>query len=596
MSAEVTGAGTGSSAARSQMSRMAALAAVYLVIAVTATALPFLSPLPLAPLLTPAYQGIRLGAWVIWLVAMLVTLARQPNNPLWKLMFGHMVAAQIWVLSYVGESITWSVSLTLMDLWIATGVHVILAFPSGHLRDRWDRTLVGLFYVVVLGSSLLAMLTWESHRPCDPVCIRNVFVVWPSDDLHRFFSQAVVVILVAASPFLLVAMWRHWRAASPIHRQALLPVMSALPILVLSHSLEYIADRFDVEPVRAFFASPLEAIRILIIPIAILLGVLRLRLNRGRIAELVVHLGQGIPVGRLRDELARTLGDPTLRLAFAAPSGTGFVDAAGRPTDLPEPDASQMITRLERDGELLGVLVHDPAIEAEDPGLVEAVGSAARLALENERLAAQVQAQLDEVRASRMRIVEAADAERRRVERDLHDGAQQRLVALAMRLQLAKETTTGATALLDEATAELQTAIGEVRGLARGLHPTILTEAGLGAAVEAIAERAPLPVVVDIPEGRYAAKVEAAAYFVVAEALTNVARYASATEARVTIRNEGERLILLVADDGRGGAEPASGSGLRGLADRLSAVGGRLTISSPPGGGTVVQAELPLDT
>ena len=284
-----------------------------------------------------------------------------------------------------------------------------------------------------------------------------------------------------------------------------------------------------------------------------------------------------------------------MELAFASPSGTGFVDTAGQPTVLPETDESRMITRLVRDGELLGVMVHDPTIEAEDPGLVEAVGSVARLALENERLAAHVRAQLEEVRASRMRIVEAADAERRRVERDLHDGAQQRLVALAMRLQLAKETTIGASALLDEATAELQTAIGEVRGLARGLHPTILTEAGLGAAVEAIAERAPLPVIVDVPERRYKTRVEATAYFVVAEALTNVARYASATEARVTVRDEGERLVLLVADDGCGGADPALGSGLRGLSDRLEALGGRLTISSPPGGGTVLQAELPID-
>ena len=334
--------------------------------------------------------------------------------------------------------------------------------------------------------------------------------------------------------------------------------------------------------------------RILVFPIAILLSVLRLRLNRGRIAELVVQLGQGVPIGRLGDVLARTLGDPTVQLAFATPSGSGFVDTAGQPIELPKTDELRMVTRLERDGQLLGVMVHDPTIEAEDPGLVEAVGSVARLALENERLAAQVRAQLEEVRASRIRIIEAGDAERRRVERDLHDGAQQRLVALAMRLQLAKETTTGASALLDEATAELHTAIGEVRGLARGLYPPILTEAGLGAAVETIAERASLPIAVDVPDRRYEARVEATAYFVVAEALTNVSRYASATEARVTVRDEGEWLILVVADDGRGGADPATGSGLRGLSDRLEAVGGRLMISSPPGGGTTVRAEMPI--
>ena len=157
----------------------------------------------------------------------------------------------------------------------------------------------------------------------------------------------------------------------------------------------------------------------------------------------------------------------------------------------------------------------------------------ARLALENERLAAQVRAQLEEVRASRSRIVEAADAERRRIERDLHDGAQQRLVALAMRLDQAREGSAEATALIDATTAELLTAVKEVRDLARGLHPTILTDSGLAAAVEALAERTPFPLTATLPEGRFARDIEVAAYYVIAEALTNVARYADATEARV---------------------------------------------------------------
>ena len=295
------------------------------------------------------------------------------------------------------------------------------------------------------------------------------------------------------------------------------------------------AIRFDIKPLIDFFASGLQPIPLFVVPLGLLAGVLRLRLNRGRTAELLVELGRGVPVGGLRDVLARTLGDPTLQLAFASPSGDGFVDGAGRPVILPADSASTSVTRLEHDGELLGVLVHDPAIDAEDPGLVEAVGSAASLALENERLAAQVRAQLEEVRASRARIVEAGDAERRRVERDLHDGAQQRLVALAVRLQVAKETTSGASELLDEATTELQTAIDEVRVLARGLHPPVLTEAGLGAAVEGLAERAPLTVIVDVPESRFAPPIEATAYFVIAEALTNVARHAEATEAEVTV-------------------------------------------------------------
>ena len=290
--------------------------------------------------------------------------------------------------------------------------------------------------------------------------------------LGRAVTVTGVVVLV---PLVLIGLWRHWRDAGTAARRTLLPLVVAVPVLVVTTAFDQLSRVLDIRLGIDFFDSPPgSVIRLLvplILPMGLLAGIVRTRWSRGRIAGLVVELGRGVPVGGLRDVLARTLGDPTLQLAFAAPSGTGFVDASGRPTDLPVDDATRMVTRLERDGELLGVLVHDPAIEAEDPGLVEAVGNAARLALENERLAAEVRAQLEEVRASRVRIVEATDAERRRIERDLHDGAQQRLVALAMRLELAKAASPSDSALLGEATAELRTAIGEVRGLARGVHP-----------------------------------------------------------------------------------------------------------------------------
>jgi signal transduction histidine kinase len=208
-------------------------------------------------------------------------------------------------------------------------------------------------------------------------------------------------------------------------------------------------------------------------------------------------------------------------------------------------------------------------------------------------LAAQVRAQLDQVRASRARIVEAADAERRRIERDLHDGAQQRLVALAMRLEQAREGSSDATALIDATTAELLTAVKEVRELAHGLHPTILTESGLAAAVEALAERTPFPVVTDVTEARFATEVEVAAYYVIAEGLTNIARYARATEAQVVVAADGDRVVVTISDNGRGGADVRAGTGLRGLADRLAAIGGELEVRSPDGAGTLLTASLP---
>jgi signal transduction histidine kinase len=297
----------------------------------------------------------------------------------------------------------------------------------------------------------------------------------------------------------------------------------------------------------------------------------------------------------IRDALARTLGDPHLRLAYPVEGG-GFVDDKGHPADI-TPSSDQVATELRHDGRVTAVLIHDAALN-EDPGLVEAAGAAAQFAMENERLHAELRAQLDEVRASRARLVTTADTERRKVERDLHDGAQQRLVTLALALRMAREQagTTGdptLTALLDEAAAELGVALQELRELARGIHPAILTEEGLGAAIDALARRSPFPVEVHVPTDRYPSSVEGTAYFVVCEALANAAKHAEASSVTVAAMRLDGRLRVEVADDGRGGADVEGGSGLRGLADRVAALGGTFQLTSPPGGGTRVVAEIP---
>ena len=224
---------------------------------------------------------------------------------------------------------------------------------------------------------------------------------------------------------------------------------------------------------------------------------------------------------------------------------------------------------------------------------------ARRLADANARLQGQVEAQLEEVRASRARILEAGDRERRRVERDLHDGAQQRLVALSLELRLARNALgeDGDPTVrhsLERAADEAQAALVELRDLALGIHPLILTESGLGAAVESLADRTPVDVTIDIGPERYAPAVEGAAYFVIAEALTNVAKYAKAKTASVRAAGRGNQLRIEVVDDGIGGADPGSGSGLRGLADRLASLDGTMTIDSPAGGGTRISAQIPI--
>ncbi|MCA1693477.1 MAG: histidine kinase, partial [Actinobacteria bacterium] len=254
-------------------------------------------------------------------------------------------------------------------------------------------------------------------------------------------------------------------------------------------------------------------------------------------------------------------------------------------------------TPIDRGGKPVAALIHDPALLG-DPQRLQAATEAASLAIDNERLKAQLHAQLAEVHASRARIVDAGDRELRRVERNLHDGAQQRLVGLALMLRLASREAAGdqlMSELIADATRELDDALTELRKLARGIHPAIVDDAGLDGALETLAERPGIPVElnVDVPE-RLPQAVEVGAYYLVAEALTNVNKHANATQATVRATVADGALHVAVSDDGRGGAGAAPGSGLEGLADRVTALGGQLSIDSKPGGGTIVSADIPL--
>jgi signal transduction histidine kinase len=578
--------------------RLILLAVVGIALAAVQQFGPFLWPYEQPRSLSIGYQAWFFAIELLWVAAMLVTYRRDPSGPMWKLFLLYQVVGTLGVIWVIPTSLTWMLSQASIGIGSVVFVHLVLAFPSGRLSDRYDRALVAAAYVFILVTRLAWITVWSP--PIDPVGFspRNPYVLWPNADLATLFGPGAIV---AMAPFLyvavLVGLGRHWRRASPALRRALVPIMVAAPLqlaIILAWHLVQ-AEASGLEGLRTALENPIVGVAGLVFPVGFLLSLLRIRLARGSIAELALELGHGVPLGGLRETLARALRDPTLVLAYPSASGAGFVDPDGQSIEIAVEAASDRgIARLERDGEMLAVLSYDPALDQEDPGRVSAVASMARMALENERLAAQVRAQLEEVRASRTRIVEAGDAERRRIERDLHDGAQQRLVALAMRLDQAREGSAGAAAIIDETTAELLRAIREVRDLARGLHPTILTDAGLAAAVEALAERTPFPVVVAVTEARFAPEIEAAAYYVVAEGLTNIARYAAATKARVEGSVEDGRLTVTVTDDGRGGADPAGGSGLRGLMDRLAAIDGELNVDSPPGEGTTIRASFPM--
>jgi signal transduction histidine kinase len=369
-----------------------------------------------------------------------------------------------------------------------------------------------------------------------------------------------------------VVLVRRWRAATPTARRALGPVLGA-----------------------SLATTDLGLAALLVstaVPLSFLLGLLRTTLQRGAVADLVVELGTAPQVARIRDLLARALGDPSLELAFWRPAAGSYVDPNGLPATLPEHGGPRAASLIEREGRRLGALIHDRSV-LQKPELLDAVEAAAGLALDNARLHAELKAQLREVRASRGRIVTAADEERRRIERNLHDGAQQHLLAIRLALRLARRDAGDAEPQLAEIDAELGSALDELRTLARGLHPPILTEQGLGPALETLARRAPIPVEVGgVPSTRLPAPVETAAYYVASEGLANAVKHAHASHVRIAVSQTGSRAVMEVADDGDGGADPR-GSGLRGLRDRVEALDGSVTVESPPAGGTVIRTEFP---
>jgi signal transduction histidine kinase len=498
--------------------------------------------------------------------------------------------APVWVGWDKGPPLVRSLGMLAAGFTFPLLLHLVLAYPSGQLHGTAARALVIAGYVeAVLAAFGQAFFRKPFFDPnCWANCTDNSFLVRSLPRLareievaDRWFTAAAAAALVA------LCAWRLLRDSGPA-RRALLPI--ALPATLLAGAVIAHAGALQRRPLedpsdpafRTIFALGCTAV--ILLAAGLVWATVRTRSQRRAVARIATSLGQAPPPGSLQAALAQAVGDPELQIAYWLPDAEHYVDATGRP--VPEPVASpgRAVTALVRDRRRVAVVSHTAAL----PDLERELGAAVRLALENERLQAEALAQLDQLRASRVRIVETGDAERRRLERDLHDGTQQRLLALSYDLRLARasaqadgDAQTGT--LLTEATDHARAALGELRELAHGIYPAILAEAGLAAALASLADAAPLPVELHtVAEGRYPAAVETAAYLLVAEALDDAADR-GATHATVSAIQDGRRLVVTVQDDGSDRtAEMVQ------LADRVGALDGQLTVEP-----TRLQAELP---
>jgi signal transduction histidine kinase len=519
----------------------------------------------------------------------LVAARRLPENRTGAVM---IAIGFLWFLAQLGygdDALAYTIGTAVEALFMLGLAYLLLAFPDGRLHSRLERALIaiGLFTITVLQ---LAWMLFDGDAASEcPGCGGDLVAVTDDPDVVQAIVNLQRTIGVVLSAITVALLVRRWRSASAPARRAAAPVLWAGAATFAAIAISVANDAVD---------QPLGDVEWLwwlvfaTVPFAFLAGLLRVRMARGGVAQLVLDLGETPEPGRVRDAIARALGDPQLQIGFWVPERDGYVDEDGRPVEL-----SGEATIVERSGRRVAALAHDPALAGQRE-LLESVAAAAGLALENVRLNAELRARLEDLRASRVRIVEAAETERRRIERNLHDGAQQRLVFIAMQLGLAEHKLQSepdeAQPLVHEARENLMTALQELRELSHGIHPALLTERGLEAALGELPPRVPVPLELDLSLAeRLPSQVEAAAYYVVSEALANVTKYAQATAIRVRVDRVDGEAIVEIADDGIGGADQGRGSGLRGLADRVEALGGTFALVSPAGRGTVVRAEIP---
>jgi signal transduction histidine kinase len=538
---------------------------------------PFDTSLTAAAAVTVAWLFVGAGA---------VGLARSQWRRTPLLLIATGLALLVRMLRYSSSAPLFAVGFALGELNLALMLHAVLSYRREGVRDRPERTVVVVAYLLAICLPIASLLVFAPLVSCFLCMTRaapqSLLLVHASNRAWVDLGNATAIGKGVFGATLVLLLARRLLADTNRGRGARAPLVVAGIALgsrgiaeaavALPHLTAATVDRLYWWEVGAEAA----------IPVALMLGLLRARFAQAALAELFPALAGATP-HEVRDVLARALDDPSLELVLASP-GAGA----------PRADATRGVACVEGTDGMLAWIVHDASLRQETE-LVAAATAAAQLALENARLADELRAQIAALAASRARVVAAADAERRRIERNIHDGTQQRLLGVALELRSAERrgdpaalrTAAGA------AVGELQRAVNELRDLAQGVHPSILSEEGLVAALQSAAQRSPIPVELTARvDGRLPPEVESTTYFLVSETLANVAKHANATAANVRVTHEDGRVLVEVTDDGVGGADPR-GSGLTGLVERVEAHGGRLHVISPPGGGTHVVSEIP---
>lgn len=534
--------------------------------------------------------------WV-YVAAGLEAWRRRPSNRLGAIMMAGGVAWLVAGLANTGSRVLVAVGLILATVPLAVVVHLLHAFPSGRVRGRPSRITVVAGYAVSVVLQAPLYLFATAPAPYDVLVLAErpdlvELGVWIQSSAGAGVVLATVVLLV-----------HRLRAADSGQRRVLGPLYAygIVAVLFVPVSANVVAPLLGLDPV-AIAVGQLTVLAA--VPVAFALGVLRGGFARtGEVEELGAWLGaeRGARPA-LAEALAETLGDPSLELAFwtsgnGTAAGPGYVDASGRPVTLPQSGSARGAVEIDLGRRRVGAIAYDAGLIAE-PELVRRAGRVVALALDRDRLTAELLASREALQHSRARIVAAGDRERRRIARDLHDGVQARLVLLGIEAARFAADVDVAPALRGRALdlqSGLTAAATELRGLVHGVLPAVLIERGLYAATEDLVDRLPIPTDLDLrgADGALPAACESTAYFVVAEALTNAVKHSRARELSVRLTRGDDQLSIEVRDDGVGGATEGDGTGLRGLADRLDALGGRLRVESPVGRGTRLVAELP---